>query len=63
MKEIEPDLNQGMKNSYLDGMLANAFAVLTGGVFLTSFALHLGMNEFIPELRRADRPNGRKACI
>jgi len=29
-----------------DGAFANAFATLTGGVFLTGFALYLGMNEF-----------------
>jgi len=28
-------------------MFANIFATLTGGVFLTGFALYLGMNEFM----------------
>lgn len=36
-----------LRNSIYDGMFANAFATLTGGVFLTGFALHLGMNEFM----------------
>jgi MFS family permease len=30
-----------------DGALSNMFATLTGGVFLTGFALYLGMNEFM----------------
>ncbi len=34
------------KNSFYDGVFANMFATLTGGVFLTGFALYLGMNEF-----------------
>ena len=28
-------------------MLANAFATLTGEVFITGFALYLGMNDFM----------------
>lgn len=36
-----------LRNSYIDGMFANIFATLTGGAFLTGFALHLGMNEFM----------------
>ena len=35
------------RNSYYDGMLANVFATLTGGAFLTGFALHVGMNELL----------------
>jgi hypothetical protein len=37
--------NPNFKNSFYDGMLAHTFATLTGGVFLTGLALHLGMNE------------------
>ena len=40
-------LTDDLKNSIYDGMFANAFATLTGGVFLTGFALYLGMNEFM----------------
>lgn len=36
-----------LRNSIYDGMFANAFATLTGGVFLTGFALYLGLNEFM----------------
>jgi MFS family permease len=36
-----------LHNSIRDGVFANMFAALTGGVFLTGFALHLGMNEFM----------------
>ena len=39
----KPDL----KNSIYDGIFAHMFATLTGGVFLTGFALYLGMNEFM----------------
>jgi len=35
------------RNSFIDGMFANVFGTLTGGVFLTGFALYLGMNEFL----------------
>lgn len=35
------------RNSFTDGMFANTFATLTGGAFLTGFALYLGMNEFM----------------
>jgi hypothetical protein len=34
-----------LRNSIYDVIFANMFAVLTGGVFLTGFALHFGMNE------------------
>ena len=34
-----------LKNSIYDGLLANVFATLTGGVFLTGFALYLGMSD------------------
>jgi len=40
-------LTDDLKNSIYDGMFANAFANLTGRVFLTGFALYLGMNEFM----------------
>jgi Ca2+/Na+ antiporter len=35
-----------IKNSFADGIFATVFATLTGGVFLTGFALYLGMSEF-----------------
>ena len=35
------------RNSFTDGIFANMFATLTGGAFLTGFALHLGMDEFM----------------
>jgi hypothetical protein len=44
---MEPRLTDDLKNSVYDGMFANAFATLTGGVFLTGFALYLGMNDFM----------------
>jgi MFS family permease len=44
---MEPRLTDDLKNSIYDGMFANAFATLTGGVFLTGFALYLGMNDFM----------------
>jgi len=34
-----------IKNSIYDGVFANIFATLTGGVFLTGFALYLGMSD------------------
>jgi len=40
-------LTDDLKNSIYDDMFANAFATLTGRVFLTGFALYLGMNEFM----------------
>jgi MFS family permease len=39
-------VTEEFKNLFYDGIFANMFATLTGGVFLTGFALHLGMNEF-----------------
>ncbi len=44
---MEPRLTDNLKNSIYDGMFANSFATLTGGVFLTGFALYLRMNEFM----------------
>jgi hypothetical protein len=44
---MEPRLTDNLKNSIYDGMFAHAFATLTGGVFLTGFALYLGMNDFM----------------
>ena len=35
------------RNSFYDGIFANIFATLTGGAFLTGFALHMGMNELM----------------
>jgi len=40
-------LTDDLKNSIYDGMFGNAFATLTGGVFITGFALYLGMNDFM----------------
>jgi len=40
-------LTDDLRNSIYDGMFANAFATLTGGVFITGFALYLGMNNFM----------------
>jgi len=39
-------VTEEFKNLFYDGIFANMFATLTGGVFLTGFALYLGMNEF-----------------
>ena len=39
------DLRSDIKNSAFDGIFAHVFATLTGGVFLTGFALHLGMSD------------------
>lgn len=36
-----------LKNSIFDGIFANIFATLTGGLFLTGLALYLHMNEFL----------------
>jgi MFS family permease len=44
---MTPHTKLDLKNSIYDGMLANMFATLTGGMFLTGFALYLGMNEFM----------------
>jgi len=44
---MAPRTEHDLKNSIYDGMFTNMFATLTGGVFLTGFALYLGMNEFI----------------
>jgi len=44
---MAPQTEHDLKNSIYDGMFANIFATLTGGVFLTGFALYLGMNEFM----------------
>ena len=43
---MDAQLKTDLKNSMYDGAFANAFAALTGGVFLTGFAIYLGMNEF-----------------
>jgi hypothetical protein len=42
----EPLPSKLIKNSFGDGIFATVFATLTGGVFLTGFALYLGMSEF-----------------
>jgi len=36
-----------LRNSIYEGIFAHMFATLTGGVFLTGFALYLGMDEFM----------------
>jgi MFS family permease len=40
-------IKKDLTNSIYDGIFANMFATLTGGVFLTGFALFLGMNDFM----------------
>jgi hypothetical protein len=42
---MEEGIRTDLKNSIYDGVLANMFATLTGGVFLTGFAVYLGMDE------------------
>lgn len=44
---MELSAKADFRNSFYDGMFANMFATLTGGVFLAGFALYLGMNEFM----------------
>jgi len=44
---MEPRLQGDLRNSLYDGVLAHIFATLTGGVFLTGFALYLGMNDLM----------------
>ena len=44
---MAPHTETDLKNSIYDGIFANMFATLTGGMFLTGFALYLGMNEFM----------------
>jgi MFS family permease len=44
---LKSNKKQDLKNSIYDGIFAHMFATLTGGVFLTGFALYLGMNEFM----------------
>ena len=38
---MEQQITQDIKNSNYDGMFAHMFATLTGGVFLTGFAIHI----------------------
>jgi MFS family permease len=40
-------IKKDLTNSIYDGVFANMFATLTGGVFLTGFALSLGMNDLM----------------
>ena len=40
-------IKKDLTNSIYDGVFANTFATLTGGVFLTGFALSLGMNDLM----------------
>lgn len=47
MSIMEPYEKSDLKNSIYDGIFANMFATLTGGVFLTGFALYVGMDEFM----------------
>jgi MFS family permease len=44
---MEFSSNKDLKYSIYDGIFANMFATLTGGVFLTGFAIQLGMDEFM----------------
>lgn len=39
--------NKDLKNSIYEGVFAHMYATLTGGVFLTGFAVHLGMDELM----------------
>ena len=43
MEDLSP---ADVKNAYIDGVFATIFGTLTGGVFLTGFAIYLGMTEF-----------------
>ncbi len=44
---MEVDIGKDLRSSIYDGMFANMFATLTGGVFLTAFALYLGLDELM----------------
>lgn len=44
---MAPHATADLKYSIYDGIFANIFATLTGGVFLMGFALYLGMNELM----------------
>ena len=46
MGAMQDQTRESLRYSIYDGVLANMFATLTGGVFLTGFAVYLGMNEF-----------------
>ena len=46
MGAMQDQTRESLTYSIYDGVLANMFATLTGGVFLTGFAVYLGMNEF-----------------
>ena len=46
MGAMQDQTRESLRCSIYDGVLANMFATLTGGVFLTGFAVYLGMNEF-----------------
>ncbi|HUU50651.1 MAG TPA: MFS transporter [Nitrospinota bacterium] len=41
----QSDINKGLRYSIIDGIFANLFGTLTGGIFLISFALYIGANE------------------
>lgn len=47
IQQMEQYSKTDLRNSFYDGMFANAFATLTGGVFITGFVLYLGMNDFM----------------
>ena len=44
---VETSQRTNFRNSIFDGIFAHVFATLTGGVFLTGFALYLGMDELM----------------
>jgi len=44
---MQDQIKESLRYSIYDGVLANMFATLTGGVFLTGFAVFLGMNTFM----------------
>lgn len=46
-ESMELKEKDNLKNSVYEGVLAHVFTTLTTGVFLTGFALYLGMDEFM----------------
>jgi MFS family permease len=44
---VQSYTRRNIKNSFYDGLFAHIFATLTGGVFLTGFALYLGMTDLM----------------
>jgi hypothetical protein len=46
-RSTQAQTRESLKNSIYEGVFANMYATLTGGVFLTGFAVYLGMNTFL----------------